>query len=63
MFHPHIGAQLDRGLYGPLIMEDPTEPTDYDDELVVMCDDWEDGTGRDPDQVLADLRANGMAAA
>ncbi|WP_308284386.1 multicopper oxidase family protein [Pseudonocardia oceani] len=60
MFHPHIGAQLDRGLYGPLIVEDPTEPADYDDELVVMFDDWVDGTGRDPDQVLADLRANGM---
>ena len=23
-FHSHVGAQLDRGLYGPLIIEDPT---------------------------------------
>ena len=24
-FHSHVGTQLDRGLYGPLIIEDPTE--------------------------------------
>lgn len=59
-FHPHVGAQLDRGLYAPLIVEDPDEPGDYDQELVVVFDDWLDGTGRDPDQVLADLLANGM---
>lgn len=60
IFHPHVGTQLDRGLYGALIVEDPAEPGDYDDELVVVFDDWVDGTGRDPDQVLADLKANGM---
>lgn len=59
-FHPHVGVQLDRGLYAPLIVEDPDEPGDYDQELVVVFDDWLDGTGRDPDQVLADLLANGM---
>ena len=25
-YHPHVGVQLDRGLYGPLIVEDPAEP-------------------------------------
>ena len=60
VFHPHVGTQLDRGLYGALIVEDPAEPGGYDDELVVVFDDWVDGTGRDPDQVLADLKANGM---
>ncbi|WP_276607678.1 multicopper oxidase domain-containing protein [Microbispora catharanthi] len=25
-FHPHSGPQLDRGLYAPLIVEDPHEP-------------------------------------
>ena len=25
-YHPHVGVQLDRGLYGPLIVEDPSEP-------------------------------------
>ncbi|GAA2565698.1 multicopper oxidase family protein [Pseudonocardia hydrocarbonoxydans] len=59
-FHPHVGVQLDRGLYAPLIVEDPDEPGDYDQELVVVFDDWLDGTGRDPDQTLGDLLASGM---
>lgn len=59
-FHPHLGTQLDRGLYGALIIEDPDERTDYDDELVVVLDDWIDGTGTDPDQVLANLKRTGM---
>ncbi|MHA6781817.1 multicopper oxidase family protein [Pseudonocardia saturnea] len=59
-FHPHVGTQLDRGLYAPLVVEDPDEPGGYDEELVVVFDDWLDHTGRDPDQVLADLLANGM---
>jgi FtsP/CotA-like multicopper oxidase with cupredoxin domain len=25
-FHPHVGVELDRGLYAPLIVEDPAEP-------------------------------------
>ena len=29
-FHPHVGPQLDRGLYAPLIVEDPQEPGGYD---------------------------------
>lgn len=55
-FHPHVGTQLDRGLYAPLIVEDPTEKADYDIELVVVLDDWLDGTGTDPDTVLRGLR-------
>ncbi len=39
-YHSHVGTQLDRGLYGPLIIEDPDERTDYDDELIVVLDDW-----------------------
>ena len=61
IYHPHVGTQLDRGLYGALIVDDPAEPGRYDQELVVLFDDWIDGTGRDPDQVLADLKANGMS--
>ncbi len=61
-YHPHVGTQLDRGLYGPLIVEDPSEQVDYDDELVVMLDDWIDGTGTNPDQVLANLKKKGMPA-
>jgi FtsP/CotA-like multicopper oxidase with cupredoxin domain len=61
-FHPHAGAQLDRGLYAPLIVEDPHEPHAYDDEWVVVLDDWLDGIqGRTPDAELAELR-KGMAA-
>ncbi|WP_078325183.1 multicopper oxidase family protein [Mycobacteroides salmoniphilum] len=59
-FHPHVGTQIDRGLYAPLIIEDPDERVDYDEELVVALDDWIDGTGTDPDQVLEGLRAKGM---
>ena len=60
-YHSHVGTQLDRGLFGPLIVEDPADGADYDTELIVVLDDWVDGTGRTPDQVLADLRRTGMA--
>jgi FtsP/CotA-like multicopper oxidase with cupredoxin domain len=66
-YHPHVGVQLDRGLYGPLIVEDPDEPGGYDHEWTVVLDDWIDGTGYTPDQVLAALRQGmsgmGMTAA
>ena len=54
-FHSHQGLQLDRGLYGPLVVEDPTEPgVDVDQVLVV--DDWLDGIAGTPDQALANIR-------
>ncbi|WP_373315647.1 multicopper oxidase family protein [Actinoplanes campanulatus] len=59
-FHPHHGTQLDRGLYAPLIVEDPAEPLVYDDEWVVVLDDWLDGVTGTPDEVLAELK-QGMA--
>ncbi|MER8006661.1 multicopper oxidase family protein [Streptomyces sp. NPDC094149] len=55
-FHPHVGAQLDRGLYAPLIVEDPKEPLSYDEEWVVVLDDWLDGVTGTPDEVFAELR-------
>ncbi|MFG2980223.1 multicopper oxidase family protein [Streptomyces sp. NPDC048258] len=56
-FHPHSGVQQDRGLYAPLIVEDPKEPLAYDKEWVVVLDDWIDGVdGATPDAVLAALR-------
>ncbi|MGW7454398.1 multicopper oxidase family protein [Streptomyces sp. NPDC054787] len=62
-FHPHTGVQQDRGLYAPLIVEDPKEPLSYDKEWVVVLDDWIDGVdGATPDAVLAELR-QGMTAA
>ncbi|MGP4011668.1 multicopper oxidase family protein [Streptomyces sp. 4N124] len=54
--HPHVGVQLDRGLYAPLIVEDPKEPLSYDDEWVIVLDDWVDGVTGTPDEVLAELR-------
>ncbi|HKS43691.1 MAG TPA: multicopper oxidase family protein [Amycolatopsis sp.] len=59
-FHPHVGVQLDRGLYAPLIVEDPSDGAGYDTELVIVLDDWIDGTGTTPDAVLDNLKANGM---
>ncbi|WP_454852339.1 multicopper oxidase family protein [Promicromonospora soli] len=58
-YHPHTGVQLDRGLYGVLVIDDPAEPGAYDDEWVVVLDDWIDGTGRTPDDVFAELTRNG----
>lgn len=58
-FHPHVGVQLDRGLYAPLVIDDPAEPGAYDDEWIVVLDDWLDGTGSTPDDVLAKLIADG----
>ena len=56
-YHPHVGVQLDRGLYAPLIVDDPAEPGTYDAEWVLVLDDWIDGTGQTPDQVLKDLKS------
>ena len=55
-YHPHSGVQLDRGLYGVLVVDDPDEPGRYDAEWIVVLDDWVDGTGRTPDQVLSELQ-------
>lgn len=61
-YHPHVGVQLDRGLYAALIVDDPAEPGAYDHEFVVVLDDWVDGTGRTPDDVLKELIAKGGSA-
>ncbi len=50
-FHPHMNAaeQVERGLQGVLIVEDPDEPR-YSQDLVMVLDDWllePDGTIRD----------------
>ncbi len=58
-FHPHVGPQLDRGLYGALIVEDPHEPLTYDDEWLLILDDWLDGVTGTPDEVLKEL-SSGM---
>lgn len=60
-YHSHSGLQLDRGLYGPLLVDEPGEPVSADVDVTLMLDDWLDGTGRTPDEVLEDLRRRGMA--
>ncbi|WP_123982038.1 multicopper oxidase family protein [Streptomyces sp. Ag109_O5-1] len=55
-FHPHVGVQLDRGLYAPLVVEDPKEPLQYDDEWVIVLDDWVDGVTGTPDEVYAEIK-------
>jgi len=59
-FHPHVGTQLDRALYAPLIVTDPDEAGDYDTEAVIVLDDWLDGVAGDPDQELERLSREGM---
>jgi FtsP/CotA-like multicopper oxidase with cupredoxin domain len=55
-FHPHVGLQLDHGLYAPLIVDDPAEPGGYDKEWIIVLDDWTDGVGPSPATILARLR-------
>ncbi len=40
-FHPHVNAaeQIERGLHGVLIVENPNEPK-YSQDLVLVLDDW-----------------------
>ncbi len=60
--HPHVGLQRERGLFAPLIIDDPREAGDYDVEFVVVLDDWIDDVGATPDDVLATLRRRGANA-
>lgn len=59
-FHPHVGVQLDTGLQAPLIVEDPAEPGDYDEEVVLVLDDWTDGWSDSPDTILERMAREGM---
>ena len=60
-FHPHVGVQMDRGLQGALIIDDPHEPGGYDQEVVLILDDWTDGWSATPDAILARLGRDGMS--
>lgn len=57
-YHPHVRAheQVERGLYGPIVIHDPAEPV-YDVERVIVLDDvLLDGNG------LASTAISGMDA-
>ena len=60
-YHPHTGTQLDRGLYAPLIVDEPAASATLAADYVLMLDDWIDGTGKDPDEVFDDLRSGSGA--
>lgn len=57
-YHAHVGLQLDRGLYGALIVEEPgeNERLRIDREYVVLLDDWLTTT---PEAALASIQRSG----
>jgi FtsP/CotA-like multicopper oxidase with cupredoxin domain len=55
-YHTHFGYQLDRGLYGPLVVEPAREKLRYDQEYTLLFDDWLS----DPDHPRPDSLAGGM---
>lgn len=62
-FHPHMGLDLDRGLYAPIVVESPDEPVDYDAEAILVLDDWLDGIdGTTPEETYRDLVDQGGMA-
>ncbi|MFK0283548.1 multicopper oxidase family protein [Streptomyces sp. NPDC090499] len=63
LLHSHVGMQPDRALYAPFIVDDPKEPLAYDQEWVVVLDDWvDDIDGSNPEQVLDQLKPGGSMA-
>ena len=60
-YHSHSGLQIDRGLYGPLIVEPAEETLSYDREFVLMLDDWLDGMPGTPEDTMKDLKSGGSA--
>ncbi|HET7273465.1 MAG TPA: multicopper oxidase family protein [Rubrobacter sp.] len=63
MYHSHVGVQLDRGLYGPLIVEPKREPHSYDREYTLVLDDWLDGVNGTPDEEMEKLKSDKGAMA
>ncbi|OZB87996.1 MAG: hypothetical protein B7X41_10460, partial [Microbacterium sp. 14-71-5] len=57
-YHSHVGTQLDRGLYGPLVVDDRA-PASADPDVPLLLDDWLDGTGTTPDEAFKGLRSMG----
>src|SRR5215217_2915417 len=58
VYHSHVGLQLDRGLYGPLIVDAKEEELDYDREYVLLLDDWLDGVSGTPEDALEEMQAS-----
>jgi FtsP/CotA-like multicopper oxidase with cupredoxin domain/serine/threonine protein kinase len=59
LYHSHAGLQLDRGLYGPLIIQPKRETMRYDNDFVVVLDDWLDGMPGTPEDAMKQLIKKG----
>jgi len=59
-FHPTRASSSTTGIQAALIGEDPDEPGDYDEEVVLILDDWTDGWGESPKGLLAGFARDGM---
>jgi len=59
VYHSHVGLQLDRGLYGPLIVEEESSHVEYDREYTLQLDDY---LGEEPalDSIEAPPGGGGM---
>lgn len=60
MYHSHVGLQLDRGLIGPLIIEERTPHVSYDREYTVMLDDFLPGAPQPLEVLAASGQRGGM---
>jgi len=58
-YHSHVGLQLDRGLSGPLIIDPTHETMSYDQDYVLLLDDWLDGMSDTPENAMKKLIAKG----
>jgi len=61
-YHSHVGTQLDRGLYGALIVDDRGQPSSPTPNIPLLLDDWLDGTGQTPDEALKQLQSMNMGS-
>jgi FtsP/CotA-like multicopper oxidase with cupredoxin domain len=61
-YHSHVDTQRERALYGAFIIDDPKESLAYDQEWVIVLDDWLDGITGTPEEVLSEL-SKGMGTA
>ncbi|WP_254538834.1 multicopper oxidase family protein [Halomarina litorea] len=48
-YHSHVGLQLDRGLAGPLIIEEADPHVEYDRDITLVLDDFLPGPPQMPD--------------
>lgn len=60
IYHSHVGLQLDRGLLGPLIIEETEPHVAFDREHVLVLDDFLPGEPRSLEELTGDGDGMGM---